>query len=288
MIQKCEFIEVKTPKKSIKDIEHSLTKTYRKDIFRPFVKAIQDYNLIEEGDKICVGVSGGKDSLILAKLFQELKRHKQIEFEIIFLSMNPGFNPINLDLLITNCAYLEIPLHIENSNIFHVVGKIAKENPCYLCARMRRGFLYDKAKALGCNKLALGHHFDDVIETTLLNMFYGGHFKTMVPKIQSDNYEGIELIRPMVYVKEKDIIRWVNYSGIQSMNCGCTVAAEKTSSKRREIKEMIKTLKVMQPDIDQAIFTSATNVNLDQIFGYYKGTDKKDFNQIYEERKKNK
>jgi tRNA 2-thiocytidine biosynthesis protein TtcA len=288
MTQQCEFIEVKTPKKPLKEIEHSLTKTYRKDIFRPFVKAIQEYHLIEEGDKICVGISGGKDSLILAKLFQELKRHKQIEFDVVFLSMNPGFNALNLELLETNCQYLEIPLHIENSNIFHVVGKIAKENPCYLCARMRRGFLYEKAKALGCNKLALGHHFDDVIETTLLNMFYGGHFKTMVPKIQADNYEDIELIRPMVYVKEKDIIRWINYSGIQSMNCGCTVAAEKTSSKRRQIKEIIKTLKVMQPDIDQAIFTSATNVNLDQIFGYYKGTNKTDFNQIFEERKKKK
>jgi tRNA 2-thiocytidine biosynthesis protein TtcA len=282
----CDIIEVKTPKRPLDEIERSLDKTYKKDIFRPFVKAIQAYQLIEPNDKICVGISGGKDSLILAKLFQALKKHQQIPFDVVFLTMNPGFSPVNLELLKTNCDYLNIPVNIENSQIFHVVEKIAQENPCYMCARMRRGFLYEKAKALGCNKLALAHHFDDVIETTLLNMFYGSSFKTMVPKLDSDNFEGITLIRPLVYVKERDIIRWIQYAGIQSMNCGCTVTAKKTSSKRREIKELLERLRKIHPDIDQSIFTAATNVNLDQIYGYYKGDQKVDYQQIYIERKK--
>lgn len=288
MNQSCEVITVTTPKKPLEDIEKSLIKTYRKDIFIPFVKAIKAYELIQDGDKIAVGISGGKDSLILAKLFQELKKHNQMQFDVVFISMNPGFNAVNFDLLKSNCAYLNIPLEVENSEIFKVVGKIASDNPCYLCARMRRGFLYNMAKSLGCNKLALGHHFDDVIETTLLNMFYGGQFKTMVPKIKADNFEDIELIRPLVHVKEKDIIRWLNYSGIQSMNCGCTVTAKKTSSKRREIKALIEILKKTNPDIDQSIFTAATNVNLDQILGYYQGENKKDFNQLYKERNETK
>ena len=182
MNDSCETIIVKNPTKPLNDIEKSLVKTYRKDIFRPFVKAIQTYQLIDDGDHVCVGISGGKDSLILAKLFQELKKHKQMHFEVTFLAMNPGFNDINLDLLKKNCDYLNIPVVIKQSDIFNVVGNIAKENPCYLCARMRRGFLYNEAKKLGCNKLALGHHFDDIIETTLLNMFYGGQFKNMVSK----------------------------------------------------------------------------------------------------------
>jgi tRNA(Ile)-lysidine synthase TilS/MesJ len=200
--------------------------------------------------------------------------------------MDPGFRDVNRELLETNCKYLNIDLEIRDSQIFDVIGKIAKQNPCYMCARMRRGFLYNAAKELGCNKLALGHHFDDVIETTLLNMFYGGQFKTMVPKIQSDNFEGIELIRPMMLVKEKDIIRWIKYSGIQSMNCGCTVVAEKTSSKRREIKELIESLRKVHPDIDQSIYTSATNVNLDAILGYNKNSKKTHFNEMYKEREK--
>jgi tRNA(Ile)-lysidine synthase TilS/MesJ len=224
--------------------------------------------------------------LILAKLFQELKKHNKIPFEVVFLSMDPGFRDVNRELLENNCKYLNIPLEIRHSEIFKVVGKIAKENPCYMCARMRRGFLYNAAKELGCNKLALGHHFDDVIETTLLNMFYGGQFKTMVPKIKADNFEDIELIRPMMLVKEKDIIRWIKKSGIQSMNCGCTVVAEKTSSKRREIKELIDNLRKINPDIDQSIYTAATNVNVDAILGYVKNNEKIHFNQIYEEREK--
>lgn len=286
MINECQSIIVETPKLSLLEIEKSLITTYKKDIFRPFVKTINEYDLISPGDKIAIGVSGGKDSLILAKLFQELKKHNKIPFEIVFLSMDPGFRDVNRQMLEANCKYLNIDLEVRESEIFRVIGKIAKQNPCYMCAKMRRGFLYNAAKELGCNKLALGHHFDDVIETTLLNMFYGGQFKTMIPKLKADNFEGIELIRPMMMVKEKDIIRWIKHSGIQSMNCGCTVVAEKTSSKRREIKELIQSLKKIHPDIDQSIYTSATNVNLDAILGYHKNGEKTHFNQIYKEREK--
>ncbi|PKK94013.1 MAG: tRNA 2-thiocytidine(32) synthetase TtcA [Tenericutes bacterium HGW-Tenericutes-6] len=282
----CETILVLEPKSPLMDIEQSLRTTYKKDLFNPFVKAINEYNLLEPGDKVAVGISGGKDSLVLAKLFQELQRHQKFPFELVFLSMDPGFREENKDLLTTNCTYLNIPLEIRNSNIFKVVGNIAKENPCYMCARMRRGFLYQQAKELGCNKLALAHHFDDVIETTLLNMFYNGTFKTMVPKVEAENFEGIELIRPLFLVKEKDIIRWIKKSGIQAMNCGCTVVAEKTSSKRREIKALIETLRVQNPMVDHFIFTATKNVNLDAILGYYKDQEKVDYNQIYEKRRK--
>ena len=284
----CEVILVETPKKPLLEIEKSLTKTYRKDIFRPFVKAINEYELVEPGDKIAIAISGGKDSLILAKLFQELKKHNKIPFELVFLSMDPGFLPVNRELLEENCKYLNIPLEIRESDIFDVLGKIAKDQPCYMCARMRRGFLYKAATDLGCNKLALGHHFDDVIETTLLNIFYNGTFKTMVPKIQAENFDNIELIRPLMFVKEKDIIRWTRYSGIQSMNCGCTVAAEKTSSKRREIKQLINQLSVDYPKIGETIFSSATNVNLEAILGYQQGERKVHFNELYAERRKKK
>ncbi|MDD3067277.1 MAG: ATP-binding protein [Acholeplasmataceae bacterium] len=284
----CDVILVETPKKPLIEIEKSLTKTYRKDIFRPFVQAINEYELVEPGDKIAVAISGGKDSLILAKLFQELKKHNKIPFELVFLSMDPGFLQVNRELLEENCKYLNIPLEIRESDIFDVLGKIAKDQPCYMCARMRRGFLYKAATDLGCNKLALGHHFDDVIETTLLNIFYNGTFKTMVPKIQAENFENIELIRPLMFVKEKDIIRWTKYSGIQSMNCGCTVAAEKTSSKRREIKKLIETLSKDYPKIGETIFSSATNVNLEAILGYQQGQRKVHFNELYNERRKKK
>lgn len=282
----CQTILVETPKIPLEQIEKSLTTTYKKELFKPFVQAINEFSLVEEGDKIAVAISGGKDSLILAKLFQQLKKHNKFQFEVIFLSMDPGFKEVNRELLISNCNYLNIPLVIENSEIFEVVQKIAKENPCYMCARMRRGFLYKQAKDLGCNKLALGHHFDDVIETTMMNMFYNGQFQTMVPKIEAANFDDIELIRPMVFIKEKDIIRWVKYSGIQAMNCGCTVVAEKTSSKRREIKELILSLKKVNPDIDTNIFNSATNVNIESIYGYQKDKEKKHFNELYQERRK--
>ena len=287
-MQACQTIVVENPKLPLEDIEKSLTTTYKKDLFRPFVKAISEFELVEPGDKIAIAISGGKDSLILAKLFQELKRHNKFPFELVFLSMDPGFRDINRELLINNCHYLNIPLTIKDSDIFHVVQKIAKDNPCYMCARMRRGFLYQQAKDLGCNKLALGHHFDDVIETTLLNVFYNGQFKTMVPKIEAENFSDMELIRPMIYIKEKDIIRWIKRSGIQAMNCGCTVVAEKTSSKRREIKELIDQMREHNPNVDLHIFNSATQVNLEAIYGYQKNTTKKHFNELYRERRKTK
>ena len=287
-MQACQIIVVENPKLPLEDIEKSLTTTYKKDLFRPFVKAISEFELVEPGDKIAIAISGGKDSLILAKLFQELKRHNKFPFELVFLSMDPGFRDINRELLINNCRYLNIPLTIKDSDIFQVVQKIAKENPCYMCARMRRGFLYQQAKDLGCNKLALGHHFDDVIETTLLNVFYNGQFKTMVPKIEAENFSDMELIRPMIYIKEKDIIRWIKRSGIQAMNCGCTVVAKKTSSKRREIKEMIDQMREHNPNVDLHIFNSATQVNLEAIYGYQKNTTKKHFNELYRERRKMK
>ncbi len=282
-MNQCETILVETPKLSLEAIEQSLTKTYRRDIFKPFVQAINQYNLVEEGDKIAVGISGGKDSLLLAKLFQALKRYNKFPFEVIFLSMDPGFRDVNRELLISNCNYLNIPVVIKDSKVFETVGKIAKENPCYMCARMRRGFLYHQAKELGCNKLALAHHFDDFIETTLLNMFYNGSFKTMVPKIKAENFDDIELIRPLMFVKEKDIIRFTKHSGIQAMNCGCTVVAEKTSSKRREIKQLIEQLKKINPSIDNNIFNASMNVNLEAILGYQKGEKKVDFNGIFQE-----
>jgi tRNA 2-thiocytidine biosynthesis protein TtcA len=284
----CETIFVTKPKMALIDIEKSITKTYKKDLFVPFVKGINQFELIEPNDKIAVAISGGKDSLLLAKLFQELKRHNKIPFELVFIAMDPGFATINKEQLIENCNHLNIPIEIFDTNVFYVAEKIANEHPCYLCARMRRGHLYKAALDRGCNKLALGHHFDDVIETTLLNLFYGYEFKTMVPKIESTNFDNIELIRPLIYVKERDIIRFIKNAGIQAMNCGCTVVAKKTSSKRNEIKKLIEQLKQTNKDIEQSIFNAATNVNLEAIMGYqYKG-EKKDFNDLYKERRKNK
>ncbi|CCV66675.1 PP-loop domain protein [Paracholeplasma brassicae] len=282
--QECARIVVTEPLLPLEDIERSLLKTYRKDVWAKFIKAIKNYNLIEPGDKVAVGISGGKDSLLMAKLFQQLHRYSDIPFDVVYLAMDPGFAKINLELLETNCKYLNIPLVIKKSNVFAVAGKIASDNPCYMCARMRRGFLYNAAKELGCNKLALGHHYDDVIETTMLNVLYGGQFKTMVPKIKADNFEEIELIRPLFYIKEKDIIRFTKSSGIQSMNCGCTVVASRTSSKRREIKEMINKLREINKEVDQSIFKAAENVNINAVLGYQYKDKKYDFNEIYKER----
>lgn len=282
--QVCERVVSNKERLPLNEIERSLEKTYKKDIFRLFVKAIENYELLKPGDKVAVAISGGKDSLLLAKLFQQLKRHNKFPFELVFISMDPGFNEINKKTMIENCEYLNIPLQIAESHIFEIVENIAKEHPCYLCARMRRGFLYNFAKQLGCNKLALGHHFDDVIETTLLSMFYGGEFKTMVPKVTSQNYPDMELIRPMVLIREKDIIRFTKNSGLQTMNCGCTVAALKTASKRREIKNLIKTLNEVHPEIEKNIFASMSNVNVDALFGYQKDGVKYSFTDIYNNR----
>lgn len=255
-------------RKPLLEIERSIQTTYRKYIWSPFIKAIKDYQLVEPGDTVGVAISGGKDSLLLAKLFQMLHRHSKIPFNLVFLSMDPGFNEINKTTMVENCKHLDLPVHFFDSDIFEVVDRISKEYPCYMCARMRRGFLYKKAVELGCNKLALGHHFDDVIETTMLNVLYAGSFKTMLPKVQSEDSEALHLIRPLYYVHEKSIKSFITANGIPAMNCGCAVAAGHTSSKRAEVKALIASMKEHNPNVDKSIFKSAQNVNLDAILGY--------------------
>ncbi|MGL4345334.1 MAG: tRNA 2-thiocytidine biosynthesis TtcA family protein [Cellulosilyticaceae bacterium] len=271
----------------LKQIERSIQTTYRKYIWSPFLKAINDYKLIEPGDVIGIAISGGKDSLLMAKLFQMLHRHTDIPFTPVFLSMDPGFNEINKTTMVENCKHLGLDVNYFDSDIFEVVDRISQEYPCYMCARMRRGFLYAKAQELGCNKLALGHHFDDVIETTMLNVLYAGNFKTMVPKLHSANFENLELIRPLYYVREESIKSFITSNGIPAMNCGCRVAAGQTSSKRAEIKTLIANLKEVNPNVDKSIFKSAENINLDAILGYQQHGEKHDFLDIYENHSKN-
>ena len=260
----------------IKEIERSIIKTYRKELWAKFVRALDDYELLSPNDKVCVCISGGKDSMILAKLFQELHRHSKFEFELKFLMMNPGYNKENLDLIMHNLEVLNIPAHIVESNIFEVANSQEK-NPCYLCARMRRGVLYKAAKELGCNKIALGHHYDDVIETTLMNMLNSGSFQTMVPKLHSLNFEGMELIRPMYMIREKDIIKWANHNELKFIQCACKFTEElhnnvdEISSKRYETKELIQSLISYNELVEQNIFMAAHNVTIDMVVG-----DKKD------------
>ena len=280
----CEVLIPFTERKPLKEIEKSLIKKYRKKLWSQFIKAIKDYNLVEEGDKIAVGVSGGKDSLLLAKLFQELKRHGQFKFDVEFIAMDPGFHESNKELLIDNCNYLDIPIHLFESRIFEIVDDIAKDYPCYMCARMRRGSLYNKAKELGCNKLALGHHFDDVIETTLLNVLYSGNFKTMLPKLKASNFEGLQLIRPLYYIKENDIKNFTQSNGLWTMNCGCVVAADKIAGKRFEIKDLIANLKENFNDVDKSIFKAAQNVNMNSILGWQKDGEKFSFLDEFEKK----
>lgn len=251
----------------------SLRKTYRKQIWRKFVKAVKDFNLIEDGDKIAVGVSGGKDSLLLCKLFQELAKDRTKNFEVKFISMNPGFGSMDIDQFEKNLEELEIPCEIFDANVWEVAFKENPESPCFLCAKMRRGVLYKKVEELGCNKLALGHHFDDVIETSLINMFYAGTIKTMIPKVSSTSGK-ISIIRPLVYVKEAEIINFTKRNGIKPMSCGCPVEGEKTDSKRSELKNLLKTLEAANPNIKQSIFNSMKNINLDYVLGYTRGNKK--------------
>ena len=255
-------------RKPLQDIERSIQTTYRKYIWSPFIKAIKDYELIQPGDTIGVAISGGKDSLLMAKLFQMLQRHSDIPFNPVYLSMDPGFNEINRVTMMENCEHLGLPVHFYKSDIFEVVDRISKDYPCYMCARMRRGSLYSKAQELGCNKLALGHHFDDVIETTMLNVLYAGNFKTMLPKLHSDNFENLDLIRPMYYIHEASIKSFITTNGIPAMNCGCAVAAGQTSSKRAEVKALIENMKTYNPNVAKSIFKAAENVNVDCVLGY--------------------
>lgn len=257
--------------KKYEEIERSIIKKYRKEIWSRFVKGIADYNMIEENDNIMVCISGGKDSFLLAKCIEELIKHGKFKFNAHYVIMNPGYNKKNLDKILENAKKLNVNIEIFESNIFDVVKDI-KESPCYLCARMRRGFLYSKAKELGCNKIALGHHFNDVIETTLLSMFYGSEIKTMMPKLHSDNFEGLELIRPLYLVKEDDIKAWARFNELDFINCACKFTEEHYNnndgvSKRKEIKELIKNLKKINPNIDDHIFKSMDNVNLSCILG---------------------
>ena len=253
------------------DIERSIIKKYRKDIWSKFVKAIIDYELIKENDKVMVCISGGKDSFLLAKCMQELERHGKVPFKAYYVCMNPGYNDKNRELIISNAKKLNIPLEMYESNIFDVANNTTTGSPCYLCARMRRGSLYNRAKELGCNKIALGHHFDDVIETTLLSMFYGSEIKTMMPKLHSDNFPGLELIRPMYLIKEEAIINWKNSNKLTFLNCACKFTEESSikedNSKRLAMKNLIKELRKQNKNIDYNIFKSLDNVNLECILG---------------------
>lgn len=269
-----------------KEIEKSIIKKYRKKIWGRFVRAVTDYELIEEHDKIAVCISGGKDSFLLAKCMQELKRHGKISFDLEFIVMDPGYTKNNRELIIKNAEHLNIPITIFESDIFKTVTNLTDGNPCYLCARMRRGFLYHKAKELGCNKIALGHHFDDVIETVLLSMFYGGEIKTMMPKLKSENVEEMELIRPLYYVKEQDIIAFKKSNNLEFLNCACKFTEQKDSvnSKRVEMKELIKKFRKQSDYIDINIFKSIENINLDAVIAYRKDGVKHSFLEDYEKK----
>ena len=255
----------------VMEVERSIIKKYRKVIWSKFVKAIQEYKLIEENDKIMVCISGGKDSFLLAKCMQELLRHGVKNFSLEYVVMDPGYNKINRKLIEENAKKLNIPIKIFESDIFSVVDTVTEGNPCYLCARMRRGYLYSKAKELGCNKIALGHHFNDVIETTLLSMFYGSEVKTMMPKLHSDNFPGLELIRPMYLIKEEDILAWKKSNDLTFLNCACrfteNCSIDDSTSKRKEIKNLIKELRKINPNVDNNIFKALDNVNLNCIIG---------------------
>lgn len=263
-------------------LEKDIIKKYRKDIWSKFIKGVKTFDLLQDGDKVMVAMSGGKDSFLLAKLFQELKKHPLVKFDVVFVSMDPGYSDSNLELIKYTADRLDIDLKIEPYNIFKVVNNISKEYPCYMCARMRRGFLYSMAEKYGCNKMALGHHFDDVIETTLLNLFYSGTFKTMLPKVKSQNFDGIDLIRPMYFIKEHYVKKIMEGNDIYAMDCGCSVAAGQTASKRKEIKDLIKTLKTHHKDIDKSIFRAAANVNLDNVLAWEKDGKMYHFTDEYE------
>ena len=253
------------------EIERSIIKKFRKDIWSKFIKAISDYELIKENDNIMVCISGGKDSFLLAKCIQELIKHGKFPFTAHYVVMDPGYNKVNRQLIEKNAKLLNVPIEIFETNIFDVTAKV-EGNPCYLCARMRRGYLYSKAKELGCNKIALGHHFDDVIETTLLSMFYGSEIKTMMPKLHSDNFEGLELIRPLYLIKESAVLAWKKYNELTFINCACRFTENCTivddgTSKRKEMKNLVDNLRKINPSIDNNIFTSMNNINLNCVLG---------------------
>ncbi len=257
--------------------ERSIIKKFRRELWCRFTKAVRDYELIRDGDKIAVCISGGKDSMLMAKLFQELYRHGRRNFELVFLVMNPGYNEANYQRILDNAELLQVPVTVFQSQIFDIVSD-GESSPCYLCARMRRGFLYNKARELGCSKIALGHHYDDVIETILMGMLYGGQIQTMMPKLHSVNFEGMELIRPLYLIREQDIIRWASYNDLHFIRCACRFTkkvemageAAKTGSKREDVKRLIRRLAEADPVIESNIFKSVENVNLHTIIAYKK------------------
>ena len=271
-----------------KNVEQSLRKTYKKRIWSKFCRAINTYELVKPGDRIAVCISGGKDSMLMAKLFQELKRHNKFEFEVKYLVMDPGYNEANRHIIEENARKLNVPVTFFESNIFDAVYEI-ENSPCYLCARMRRGHLYAYAKELGCNKIALGHHYDDVIETILMGMLYGGQVQTMMPKLHSTNFEGMELIRPLYLIREDDIKSWRDYNDLHFIQCACkftdtctTCNNEENRSKRVEIKELIRTLKKKNPFVEGNIFKSVENVNLDTVVEYKTGGVRHNFLEKYD------
>ena len=284
-----EISEGKTDAERTREIERSIIKKFRKPVWRRFTKALNDYELVKDGDKIAVCISGGKDSMLMAKLFQELARHGKKNFDVVFLVMNPGYNERNFQLIKENARILNIPITVFQSEIFNIVAS-EESSPCYLCARMRRGHLYSRAKELGCNKIALGHHFDDVIETILMGMLYGGQVQTMMPKLHSTNFEGMELIRPMYLIREADIIHWADYNNLHFIRRACRftekVAAaaeeEDKGSKRAEVKALIRQLAAKDPVVEFNIFKSVENVNLNTVIAYKKDGVKHHFLETYD------
>lgn len=271
------------------EVEQSLRKKFRKNIWCKFTKAINEYELVKPGDRIAVCISGGKDSMLLAKLFQELKRHNKFDFEVKFLVMDPGYSPVNRQVIEENAKRLEIPIEVFESDIFESVFNIEK-SPCYLCARMRRGYLYSHAQKMGCNKIALGHHYDDVIETILMGMLYSAQVQTMMPKLHSTNFEGMELIRPLYLVREADIIHWAQYNDLHFIQCACrftegcaSCGGTEKGSKRADVKRLIHSLEQENPYVAKNIFRSVENVNLNTVIGYKKDGVRHHFLDTYDD-----
>ena len=295
-IQTQQVEQVKKKKKVLtraQEIERSIVKKFKKDIWRNFTKAINEYQMIQDGDKIAVCISGGKDSMLMAKLFQELKRHGRNNFDVVFLVMNPGYNDLNYQMILENAKILEVPITVFETQIFDTVVDI-EDSPCYLCARMRRGYLYSKAQEMGCNKIALGHHFDDVIETIVMGMMYGGQVETMMPKLHSTNFPGMELIRPLYLVRERDIIHWCDYNNLKFIRCACKFTERSEAakddkeqiSKRKEVKNLIAAIEKDNPYVPMNIFRSVENVNLSTIIAYKSDGVKHHFLEKYNDEQK--
>ena len=263
---------------ALKEIEESIVKKFRKNIWNRFLKGVKEYELIKEGDKVAVCISGGKDSMLMAKCMQRLQKYSKVPFEAVYLVMNPGYNEINRQKIIDNAKLLDVPIQMFETRIFNAVSKI-DNNPCYLCARMRRGYLYKQAQDMGCNKIALGHHFDDVIETILMGMLYGSQVQTMMPKLHSENFSGMQLIRPMYMVKEADIIAWQKYNNLEFIQCACRF----TESYSKSGESLINKLREINPTVDINIFRSVENVNLKTLISYHIGDDYHHFLDDYDE-----